>query len=82
MGGAGPNSAGALSTTTPPTIGQPSLWSIDFIGTGGGGNANFNGINGGGQGNNNGVGSLPGGGAGLAGTTGTNGGLGLVIVEW
>lgn len=57
-----------------------TIFSIDFIGTGGGGNANIqNGINGGGAGGGGqaGRGGIPGGG----GASGLSG-RGLVIVEW
>jgi hypothetical protein len=71
------------NTLFPPTSGLQQF-SIDFIGTGGGGFTVQNGINGGGGGsitNFSCAGGIPGGGGGLA-TSGGNGGQGLVIVEW
>jgi hypothetical protein len=65
-----------------PTSGFESGFSIDFIGTGGGGASEYAGINGGGGaggGAGSGAGGFPGGGGG--GTSAT-GGFGLVIVEW
>lgn len=59
------------SSATPPTSGIMSIFSIDFIGTGGGG---YNGINGGGGYAN---GGYPGGGGSNA-----SGAAGMVIVEW
>lgn len=57
----------------PSTSGMPSF-SIDYIGTGGGGAASLSGINGGGGGSNS-NGGYPGGG-------GQIGAAGMVIVEW
>ena len=77
-------SGGVAGTTfaiapTPPTSGLQQF-SIDFIGTGGGGGPQQNGINGsgGGIGAATTRGGIPGGGGGVSG----NGGQGLVIVEW
>ena len=70
-----------LTTVYPPTSGLEPGFSIDFIGTGGGGNDGGNGINGGGGGSIGVLtakGGIPGGGGGTLG----NGGQGLVIVEW
>jgi hypothetical protein len=65
--------------STPPTASiQP--FSIDFIGTGGGGGLNQFGVNGGGGGYNSG-GGFPGGGTAYGGPTASSVG-GLVIVEW
>lgn len=64
-----------------PTSGFSSTFSIDFIGTGGGGAHTQPGVNGGGGGGGTfGIpsGGFPGGGGG----NGANGGAGLVIVEW
>ena len=71
----------ANATTLPsvqPTSNMPSF-SIDFIGTGGGGSYLQPGINGGGGGYNAG-GGYPGGGGG--GSTNGTGASGMVIVEW
>jgi hypothetical protein len=78
--------AGGVAGTTfvyspiPPTSGLQQF-SIDFIGTGGGGGPQQNGINGSGGGVGVALtfGGIPGGGAGAS---GSSGGQGLVIVEW
>jgi hypothetical protein len=64
----------------PPSTGLLPVYSIDFIGTGGGGTNAYPGVNGGGGGGagSSGAGGFPGGGGG--GTA--PGGNGLVIVEW
>ena len=74
---------GTTQTTpsVPPTSGLSPAFSIDFIGTGGGGSNTMAGVNGGGGGGgatNTGAGGFPGGGGGASAT----GGAGLVIVEW
>ena len=65
-----------------PSSGLLPIFSIDFIGTGGGGVSNQPGVNGGGGGGNPtsnvAMGGFPGGGGGNT----ANGGAGLVIVEW
>jgi hypothetical protein len=73
----GSGTAAALITPTTGLVGQ---FSIDFIGTGGGGAYSQSGANGGGGGFQ-GSGGYPGGGAG-AGTSGQSSGAGMVIVEW
>ena len=76
--------AGTSQTTpsVPPTSGLSPVFSIDFIGTGGGGVNTMAGVNGGGGGGstttNTGMGGFPGGGGGAQ----TGGAAGLVIVEW
>lgn len=93
LGGNGFLGAGGTyySTTVPygpAKTGMENLFSIDFIGTGGGGAGGAPGANGGGGGGggSNGCtfGGFPGGGSGnLGNTTGIRGGgNGLVIVEW
>lgn len=90
-GGAGFMGAGGTSMTlntapiNPVALTQPgsglNKFSIDFIGTGGGGSNYINGRNGGGGGVNSGLvsGGIPGGGGGSS----VGGGApGLVIVEW
>ena len=78
--GSGGYSPGSNLANTMPTGG--AFWSIDFIGTGGGGADTQAGVNGGGSGSGvsgGGVaGSFPGGGAGGA----QRGGAGLVVVEY
>jgi hypothetical protein len=76
---------GATISNFQPTTGQEGGFSIDFIGTGGGGNGpspnGASGINGGGGGGGSGGGTsggFPGGGAGYNGVSAG----GLVIVEW
>ena len=64
-----------------PSTGLLPVFSIDFIGTGGGGVHNQPGVNGGGGGGSSG-GSASGGFPGGGGGSGANGGAGLVIVEW
>ena len=71
----GSGTVGALNTPTTGLIGQ---FSIDFIGTGGGGAYNQSGANGGGGGYS-GSGGYPGGGSGISGGVGA---AGIVIVEW
>ena len=82
-GGNGFLGTGAMFQTTPGTFpatsGLSSTFSIDFIGTGGGGANQAPGVNGGGGGSS--VASAPGFPGGGGGTT-TNGAAGLVIVEW
>lgn len=73
-GGTGYNTSGS---PIPPTSGL-FTFSIDFIGTGGGGSVNQSGINGGGGGASSADGGYPGGGGGASG----RGGAGMVIVEW
>jgi len=95
-GGLGASAMGAggiaIRTTsffnTAPTTGLETDFSIDFIGTGGGGALNQSGVNGGGGGYSGTAnvichGGYPGGGMGAF-TTSTlgRGGAGLVIVEW
>ena len=77
---AGDVTAGAIAQLPTSGLGQ---FSIDYIGTGGGGGTAQNGINGGGGGGAGTVATAPQGGipGGAGGTTG-NGGRGLVIVEW
>ena len=75
----GQGAQGSTNNITLPTSGLQQF-SIDFIGTGGGGSLT-NGINGGGAGvgsSTNNMGGIPGGGGGNSGF----GGQGLVIVEW
>ena len=84
----GVGAAGNSVTTVPlnvtayfPAGSGLNKFSIDFIGTGGGGTSYTNGRNGGGSSDNAGItvsGGVPGGGAGASGL----GGYGLVIVEW
>lgn len=88
LGGDGINSTGARGATIFATSGQTTPYSLDFIGTGGGGLGNStaqNGINGGGAGYL-GYGGFPAGGGfganGIAGTGPFGGGFGLVIVEY
>jgi hypothetical protein len=82
IGGDGINSTGGRSATVFATSGQTTPYSIDFIGTGGGGFGGSvgNGINGGGAGYNA-LGGFPAGG-GWGGDGRVTGGAGLVIVEW
>lgn len=85
--GAGPSTVLTSGgyTPAPPTSGQEGQFSIDFIGTGGGGNFNnslsvgFGGFNGGGGGYLQ-PGGYPGGGCGNGGSAVS--GNGMVIVEW
>jgi hypothetical protein len=56
-------------------------FSLDFIGTGGGGAGLYVGVNGGGGGSQS-NGTAPGGGGGSSGGTAYFGASGLVIVEW
>jgi len=80
MGSGGLAGATFVQLPTPPTSGLQQF-SIDFIGTGGGGGAHQNGINGSGAGvstTSQPNGGIPGGGSGTSGV----GGNGLVIVEW
>lgn len=79
---------GSINSNTPYTLLTPTSglqqFSIDFIGTGGGGAVGQNGTNGSGAGSSGGIaangrGGIPGGGGGQS--TGP-GGQGLVIVEW
>jgi len=80
MGSGGLAGASFTISPTPPTSGLQQF-SIDFIGTGGGGGSQQSGINGsgGGAGGTNPNGGIPGGGAGASAGPG---GQGLVIVEW
>lgn len=72
---------GANDPNVLPTSGLTPIFSIDFIGTGGGGVNNQPGMNGGGGGG--GAFTIPNGGfPGGGGGNGANGGTGLVIVEW
>ena len=93
-GGHGIMGAGGIAIRTTsffnvaPTTGLETDFSIDFIGTGGGGAINQSGVNGGGGGYSGTAnvichGGYPGGGTGAF-TTSTlgRGGAGLVIVEW
>lgn len=73
-------SSGAAIALITPTTGLVGQFSIDFIGTGGGGSYIQSGANGGGGGYS-GSGGYPGGGAGT-GTSGQSSGAGMVIVEW
>jgi hypothetical protein len=73
-------SSGTATALITPTTGLVGQFSIDFIGTGGGGSYYQSGANGGGGGFG-GSGGYPGGGAG-SGTSGHSGGAGMVIVEW
>jgi len=71
----------AATGNYPPSTGFLATFSIDFIGTGGGGIHQYQGANGGGGGGGTGsrtTGGFPGGGGG----NGASGGAGLVIVEW
>lgn len=73
-------SSGSAVALITPTSGLAGQFSIDFIGTGGGGSYSQSGANGGGGGFQ-GSGGYPGGGAG-SGTIGQSSGAGMVIVEW
>lgn len=86
--GAGGAAAIGVYWTISPTTGMENAFSIDFIGTGGGGDFGQSGVNGGG-GSGTAVsntachGGYPGGGMGAQSTiTSGRGGSGLVIVEW
>lgn len=73
-------SSGTSAALVTPTTGLIGQFSIDFIGTGGGGAYNQSGANGGGGGQG-GSGGYPGGGGGI--NSGSNAGAaGMVIVEW
>lgn len=79
-------SGGFYNTGTNIYVTQPqssslSQFSIDMLGTGGGGAYGQAGVNGGGSGYNGQGGGFPGGGAGQTGSSNIGGG-GLVIVEW
>jgi hypothetical protein len=74
LGGVQSANTNDLAANMPAMI---ASWSIDFIGTGGGGGNQQAGWNGGGGGNG-GIGGFPGGGGGA----GSYGAPGLVIVEW
>lgn len=82
-GGNGFFGTGGYRTTTPneinATTGLAPIFSIDFIGTGGGGINTQPGVNGGGGGGSNGGGGFPGGGGGNGSGAGASG---MVIVEW
>lgn len=82
VGGPGLTGSGGAGyyTNGAPTLPTSGLFnfSIDFIGTGGGGTLNQAGINGGGGGSISADGGYPGGGGGSSG----RGGAGMVIVEW
>jgi hypothetical protein len=73
-------STGSAVALITPSTGLVGQFSIDFIGTGGGGAYYQSGANGGGGGIG-GSGGYPGGGAG-SGTSGQSSGAGMVIVEW
>ena len=73
-------SSGSAAGIVTPSTGLVGQFSIDFIGTGGGGAFYQSGANGGGGGYA-GSGGYPGGGAG-SGTSGNSSGAGMVIVEW
>jgi len=78
--GSGGGSIVTSGSIIPPTSGFQGGFSIDLIGTGGGGAANGAGINGGGagQGSKDAPGGYPGGGGG----SNAYGAPGMVIVEW
>lgn len=68
----------AATSSVQATTGQSNIWSIDFIGVGGGASTSIvYGVNGGGS-YSGGAGSIPAGGGGNGGI----GGQGIVIVEW
>jgi hypothetical protein len=80
-GGGGTVGSTGIAAPMPPTSGFQGGFSIDLIGTGGGGSYRGPGINGGGGGtaSSNGTGGYPGGGGGHASSFGAPG---MVIVEW
>lgn len=78
IGGSGFFGSGGLAAV--PAAANLPTFSIDFIGTGGGGALNQPGINGGGGGGTGTSGGYPGGGSGTG--TGGIGAAGMVIVEW
>lgn len=80
LGAGGYYNPTAATSSYPPSTGFSPAFSIDFIGTGGGGAHFYPGVNGGGGGGGPSTpsGGFPGGGGGQS----ANGGAGLVIVEW